>query len=360
MPRLRNLGITLGHFPSGPLNAITDVPGVQVGHATLIEDAPRVVRTGITVILPRGADSWKENVFAAFHSLNGNGEMTGAHFLVETGLLAGPIGLTNTYQVGLVRDAFIEYARANGLPETPSSDLPVVAETWDGWLSDISAFPLTKEHVFAALESAASGPIAEGNVGGGTGMICHEFKGGIGTSSRRMQIAGKEFTLGALVQANHGSRRLLRVDGIPVGRLIGDDNPPSPWAAEVQKSSLIVSLAMDAPLLPDQCRRLAQRAGLGMARVGGIGHNLSGDIFLAFSTANAHPQDAEGILSLQSLVSQDMNPLFETAIEATEEAILNALCAAETLTGFEGHTAHALPLDRLQEIMSRARNAGVL
>ncbi len=360
MPRLRDLGITLGHFPPGPHNAITDVPGVQVGHATLIEDAPRVVRTGITVILPRGADSWSENVFAAFHSLNGNGEMTGTHLLNETGLLAGPLGLTNTYQVGLVRDAFVEYARANGHPETPSSDLPVVAETWDGWLSDISAFRLTKEHVFAALESAASGPIAEGNVGGGTGMICHEFKGGIGTASRRMQIADKEFTLGALVQANHGSRRLLRVDGIPVGRLVGGDNPPSPWAAEVQKSSLIVILATDAPLLPDQCRRLAQRAGLGMARMGGIGHNLSGDIFLTFSTANAHPQDAEGILSLQSLVSQDMNPLFEAAIEATEEAILNALCAAETLTGFEGHTAHALPLDRLQEIMSRARNAGIL
>jgi D-aminopeptidase len=348
--RLRDLGIRMGSFPPGLHNAITDVPGVTVGHTTLIYDTPHTIRTGVTVVLPRGEQSWQDYCFAATHTLNGNGELTGSHWLNESGLLCAPIGLTNTFQVGLVRDALIAYRIAKGYPETASSDLPVVGETWDGWLNDIDRFAVTQEHVLAALESAASGPMAEGNVGGGTGMICHEFKGGIGTASRLVKAGDSTYTLGVLVQANYGDRRLLRLDGVPLGRILGNHDPPVPWLQPRQGGSIIILLATDAPLIPIQCKRLAQRAGLGLARVGGVAHNSSGDIFLAFATGNSIPCESQTIRPLTMLVETALNPFFEATAEATEEAILNALTAAETLTGYQNRTAHALPLDRVQAI----------
>jgi D-aminopeptidase len=350
--RLRDLGITLGRFPTGPHNAITDVDGVCVGHTTLQYDTPSIARTGVTIILPRPADQiWRDNTFAGFHMLNGNGEMTGIHWLNESGLLTSPIALTNTAQVGLVHNALIAYGRQHDL--FPRWLLPVVAETYDGWLNEIDAFHVTEEHVFAALQSAAPGPVAEGNVGGGTGMICHEFKGGIGTSSRVIDIKHGRFTVGALVQANHGDRHMLRLDGIPIGREIDDNHTPTPWHESLQAGSIIVILATDAPLLPSQCRRLAQRATIGFARAGGVGHNGSGDLFLAFSTANHLPYDAQEPLNVTLLPHYHLNELIEATAEAVEEAILNSLTAAETTTGRRGRTAHALPLDAVQSIIRR-------
>jgi D-aminopeptidase len=349
--RLRELGITIGRFPTGAFNAITDVWGVTVGHCNLIFDQPRVARTGITMILPRGKEIWKDYCFAGLHVQNGNGEMTGALWIAETGLLCSPIALTNTFQVGMVRDALIEYAVEHGYPQTESSDLPVVAETYDGWLNDIAAFHLTKEHAFAALESANSGHVAEGNVGGGTGMTCHEFKGGIGTASRIVDTDSGSFTLGALVQANYGDRHLLRVDGIPVGRIIGKEEPPLPWPEPPLTNSIIVVIATDAPLLPIQCERLARRASVGLARVGGVSSNADGDIFLAFSTGNHIPCEPSTALPLQMLPHEQLSLFFEAAAESVQEAILNALTTAETMTGFKGRTAHALPVKRLTEIV---------
>jgi D-aminopeptidase len=351
--RLRELGITIGHFPTGPLNAITDVAGVTVGNCTLIDDQPRIARTGITMILPRGERIWREYAFAGFHAQNGNGEMTGALWIAETGLLCSPIALTNTFQVGMVRDAIIEYAMECGYPQTESSDLPVVAETYDGWLNDISAFHLKKEHVVAALQDAKSGPVAEGNVGGGTGMTCHEFKGGIGTASRIITTPSGTYTLGTLVQANYGDRHLLRLDGIPVGRIIGKDEPPVPWPDPPLTHSIIVVIATDAPLVPTQCTRLARRASVGLARVGGISANADGDIFLAFSTGNQLPCEPEDVIPLQMLPHEHLSLFFEAVAEAVQEAILNALTSAETMTGFEGHTAYALPVARLVEIVRK-------
>lgn len=367
--RLRELGITIGRLQPGPWNAITDVPGVRVGHVTLVHDTPRVARTGLTVILPRpGGDQpaiWNDHCFAGFHSFNGNGEMTGIHWIAEAGLLTTPIAITNTHQVGIVRDALVEYEC------THYADvqwlLPVVAETYDGWLNDINGFHITREHVLEALANAASGPVPEGNVGGGTGMICHEFKGGIGTASRRAALAdaaaqdaaaqdaatGGEYTVGVLVQANYGSRPDLRIDGAPVGRLLDESRVPTPWAKHTPGGSIIVVVATDAPLLPVQCRRLAQRATVGLARVGGIGHNGSGDLFLAFSTGNhlhLSPR-AEQPIDLRMLPHSQMDELFDATAEAVEEAILNALTAAETMTGWQGRTAHALPLDELRAIV---------
>ncbi len=353
--RLRELGITIGHFPTGPLNAITDVNGVAVGHATLIHDQPRVARTGITMILPRGQQTWTDYAFAGFYAQNGNGEMTGTHWIAETGLLCSPIGITNTFQVGMVRDALIEYAVERGYPQTESSDLPVVAETYDGWLNDIAAFHLTKEHVFAALRDAKSGPVAEGNVGGGTGMTCHEFKGGIGSASRIVDSPSGTFTLGALVQANYGDRLLLRVDGIPVGRLIGSQEPPIPWPEPPVMNSIIVVIATDAPLLPVQCTRLARRASVGLARVGGISSNADGDIFLAFATGNTMPYESDDLIPLRMVPHEHLSLFFEAAAEAVQEAILNALTMAETMTGFEDRIAYALPLKRLVEIVHQYR-----
>ena len=350
--RLRDLGITIGQFPTGSYNAITDVPGVTVGHCTVIHDKPRIARTGVTMILPRGGDIWHDYALAGYHSFNGNGEMTGIPWLKESGMLGSPIGLTNTHQVGVVRDALV--AQSVRLGYTQSFLLPVVAETYDGWLNDINAFHLTKEHAVAALEAAKSGPVAEGNVGGGTGMICHDFKGGIGTSSRVVTIADGRFTIGVLVQANYGDRPLLRVDGAPVGQLIPDAHTPVPFKKfPAPSSSIIIIIGTDAPLLAGQCNRLAQRATVGLARVGGTGYNGSGDIFLAFSTGNHLPAQGNKFLrDIQMVPNSHMNDFFNATAEAVEEAILNALCAAETMIGFHGRTVHAMPLDALQEIMT--------
>jgi D-aminopeptidase len=350
--RLRELGIATGILPPGRWNAITDVPDVRVGYTTLIRDTPSIVRTGVTAIWPRGPELWTDAVFAGIHAFNGNGEMTGWAWIAEQGLLAAPICITNTHSVGVVRDAVCALAVRDRVPAPWL--LPVVAETYDGWLSDAASFPVTAQHAIAALDGAATGRIAEGNVGGGTGMICHEFKGGTGTASRVAQTEGGTFAVGALVQANYGARASLRVDGVPVGREIGPDAVPSPRDAPREAGSIIAILATDAPLLPIQCQRLARRATTGLAWVGGIGFNGSGDIFLAFATGN-HVCHGEAASTVRMLSPDHMNPLFQAAAEATEEAILNALTAAETMTGFAGHVAHALPLDRLAEVMRRYR-----
>ena len=342
----------LGALPPGPLNAITDVPGVRVGHETIV--AGDAVRTGVTVVLPHEGNAWEEPVFAGPHRLNGNGELTGLEWIRESGLLTSPIGLTNTNSVGLVRDALV----AAEVEERGDDfwSLPVVGETWDGLLNDISGMHVRGEHIRAALAAAASGPVAEGSVGGGTGMICHGFKGGIGTSSRLVE----SHVVGVLVQANYGRRGRLRVDGVPVGEAIPATEVPVPDEPGTPGGgSIIVLVATSAPLLPDQCRRLAQRAGLGIGRMGGVGENSSGDLFLCFSTGNrglpagdfaaATPPTVE----LQMVPAQRLTPLFDAVVEATEEAILNALCAAETMTGYRGATAHALPLERLSELLAR-------
>jgi D-aminopeptidase len=340
----------LGHWPTGPHNAITDVPGVLVGHTTLVYDEPRLARTGVTVVLPRGRETWNDHVFAGFHSFNGNGEMTGLPWLEESGMVGCPIGLTNTHQVGLVRDALVEYAVDHRYFD--DFMLPVAAETYDGWLNDIDAFHLTRDHVYAALDSAASGSVTEGNVGGGTGMICHRFKGGIGTASRVVETKSRSFNVGALVQANYGRRKDLRVDGVPVGREIGPKQTPTPRLPAPQ-GSIIIIVATDAPLIAGQCKRLAQRATVGLARVGGFGHNGSGDIFLAFATGNHLPANPDTPYKLKMIPHHHMDPLFEGAIEAVEEAIVNALTAAETMTGFKGRTVYALPLDELQRVIEK-------
>jgi D-aminopeptidase len=348
--RLRDLGITIGEYPTGQHNAITDVPDILVGHATLIYDEPRVARTGVTVVAPRGGDVYHDQCYGAYHSFNGNGELTGVHWLEESGLIGGPIAITNTHQVGLVRDALVDYE----IQKHPESQwlLPIVAETYDGWLNDINAFHLTKDDVFAALGNAQGGPVAEGNVGGGTGMICHEFKGGIGTASRVVTTPSGRFTIGALVQANYGARRHLRVNGVPVGRLIDTEQVPSYRQRPKADGSIIIVVATDAPLLPHQCKRLAQRATVGLARVGGTGYNGSGDIFLAFATGNHLPVAATTPIPLQTLPNQQMDPLFDATAEAVEESILNALCAAKTMTGQSGRTVYELPADRLRAIMA--------
>jgi len=350
--RLRDLGMIIGDFPPGPHNAITDVPGVWVGHHTLIYDQPRVARTGVTVIAPRENQVWQNYVFAAYHVFNGYGEMTGLPWLDEVGMLGSAIGITNTHQVGIVRDAFVAYAVENGY--TSSFLLPVVAETYDGWLNDIDAFHLTKEHVYAALADAKAGPVPEGNVGGGTGMICHEFKGGIGTASRVIERDNQHYTVGALVQANYGRRPQLRLDGIPVGREIDAVHTPTP-RSQHQGNSIIIVVGTDAPLLPVQCKRLAQRATVGLARVGGTGHNGSGDIFLAFATGNDLPASVDAPRELKMLPHRQLDPLFDAVAEAVEEAILNVLTAAETMSGYQEHTAYALPLDILPEIIAKYR-----
>ena len=383
-PRARDLGIVIGTMTPGPLNAITDVPGVRVGHATVIEgDGPLVVgkgpiRTGITVVIPHAGDVWKEPVFAAPHTLNGNGEMTGLEWIRESGMLGGVIAITNTHSVGVVRDALV----AEGIRSQPPGaffwSLPVVGETWDGLLNDTDGMHVKPEHLARAIADARSGPVAEGNVGGGTGMVCHEFKGGIGTASRRLASADGGWTLGVLVQANYGSRRLLRIDGVPVGREIGIDEVPSPYAKEprggaswdagsgrgstearARDGSIIIIVATDAPLIPTQCARVAQRAGLGLARAGSTGATTSGDIFLCFSNGNLdlpQPEDdgsGPGVTTVRTLRDRALDPLFEATVEATEEAIVNALVAAETMIGRDGVTAHRLPQDRLREVMAK-------
>lgn len=360
--RLRNLGFAIGTMDTGPNNAITDVPGVLVGHSTLVHDEPEVVRTGITMVVPR-EDVWTDYVHAGSHILNGDGEMTGLIWVAESGMLGSPIGITSTAQVGLVRDFLV--AETYRLGVRGGFHLPVVGETWDGWLSTPSSFPLTAEHAAEALRAASPGPVEEGSVGGGTGMICHDFKGGIGTSSRLAEAAGERFTVGVLVQANYGSRPDLRVDGVPVGREIGYDLVPSAWRDEPEggpnvtespsDGSIIIVIATDAPLLPVQCARLAQRATVGLARVGGYGHESSGDIFIAFSTGNHLGGPHDAAYQVTTLPLNSMDSLFHAAADATEEAVVNALCGARTMTGRAGHVAHALPLDLLVDVLSRHR-----
>ncbi|MBZ0285829.1 MAG: P1 family peptidase [Anaerolineae bacterium] len=352
--RLRDLGITVGRMPTGAYNAITDVKGVRVGHCTLIYDEPRVARTGVTIIMPREEAIWDNQAFAGFHVLNGNGDFTGTHWLEESGLLTSPIGITNTHQVGIVRDTLVAYEFSHRKDEYFA--LPMVAETYDGWLNDINAFHLKAEHVYEAIENASGGVIPEGSVGGGTGMICHDFKGGIGTASRLVATDSGTFTVGALVQTNYGDRDLFRVDGVPVGREIGYARVPDPWAEPPPGGSIIVILATDAPLLPTQCKRLAQRATIGLARVGCVGHNGSGDLFLAFATGNDIRAGQKIPYELKMLPHVQMNAMFEAAAEAVEESVLNALTAAETMIGYKERMVHALPLDELQAVMRKYRS----
>ena len=346
--RLRDLGITTGLLPTGTWNAITDVPGVKVGVATLIAETPHVIRTGVTAIWPRGPEIWQNYCFAGTHSFNGNGEMTGIPWIAEQGLLGAPICITNTWSVGTVRDAISAAALQAGA--TQSFHLPVAAETYDGWLSESERFPVTTDLALQAIESAQSGPVPEGNVGGGTGMITHEFKGGTGTASRTVD----GWTVGALVQSNYGARELFRVDGVPVGRMIGPDVVPSHRTVPREAGSIIVVLATDAPLLPIQCQRLAKRATTGLAWVGGIGSNGSGDIFIAFSTGNTVRQ-GDPVSDVRMIAPEAMTNLFQAAAEATEEAILNAMCQAETMHGRDGRTIHALPHDLLVKAMKDYR-----
>ena len=349
--RIRDLGIRIGNLPTGKYNAITDVPGVMVGQTTLIYDQPAVVRTGVTVILPR-QQIGNDYAFAGFHRFNGCGEMTGVQWLEETGLLSSAIGLTNTRDVGMLRDALSAFSFNHG--DFGPFFLPVATETYDGWLNDMGAPSLTQEHVFQALRSARGGPVDEGNVGGGTGMICHEFKGGIGSASRLVETKSGVYTVGVLVQANHGDREQLRVDGVPVGRMLGYDRVPSAWQTPPGSSSIIIVVGTDAPLLPVQCRRLAQRATVGLARAGGLGFNTSGDLFLAFSTASHIPAQSEELIPLGGMLpNRSIDPFFGAVADAVEEAILNALAAAETMTGAHGHTVYALPLDELAALFAK-------
>lgn len=369
-PRARDLGISPGGGHPGPWNAITDVPGVRVGQVTLIDgEGPlRVgrgpVRTGVTVVAPRPEPLWREPVFAGAHALNGNGELTGLAWLREAGLLMSPVALTSTHSVGVVRDALIAVEADARPPGDPFWRLPAVAETWDGVLNDINGRHVTAAHVKQALDSATDGPVAEGNVGGGTGMICHGFKGGTGTSSRRLSQQAGGHTVGVLVQANHGRRDRLTVDGVQVGRAIGPGVVPEPEVPDLPPGrsgggSIVVIVATDAPLLPHQCTGLAQRAGIGVGRVGGAGENWSGDIFLSFSTANRGlPNGDYGAESpleipLTMIANAHLDPLYDAVIQATEESIINALLAAETLEGRDGVTAHGLDADLLQATMRR-------
>jgi L-aminopeptidase/D-esterase-like protein len=356
-PRARDLGIPFDGT-TGPLNAITDVAGVEVGHSTIIRGEGRLVpgqgpvRTGVTAVLPRGKSN-SDLVFAGWFSQNGNGEMTGTTWVEESGFLEGPIMITNTHSVGVVRDAVIKWRVQTGKADASGFwwSLPVVAETWDGYLNDINGFHVKEEHAFEALRSAEGGAVAEGNVGGGTGMICHEFKGGIGTASRKLAERAGGYTLGVLVQCNYGLRRQLLIAGAPVGREISEATTRGDDGAEL--GSIIIVVATDAPLLPHQLKRLARRATMGLARLGSTSGNGSGDIFIAFSTANPGAAKEEGSRPLTMLPNERMNPLFEATIQATEEAIVNALVAAETMTGAEGRRVVSLPHDKLREILRK-------
>jgi L-aminopeptidase/D-esterase-like protein len=359
-PRARDLGVPFDGIP-GPLNAITDVAGVEVGHATIIAGQGRLVvgqgpvRTGVTAVFPRGKTNG-DAVFGGWFTLNGNGEMTGTTWLEESGFLAGPVMITNTHSVGVVRDAVIEWLLKKGFAFDWS--LPVVAETWDGALNDINGFHVTKQHAFQALDSARGGPVVEGNVGGGTGMVCNQFKGGIGTASRR---AG-DYTVGVLVQCNYGRRSRFSVAGVPVGQEIPDLLPcyetPPPGGrgrpcVDAENGSIIIVIATDAPLLPHQLKRTAKRAALGVGRLGGTGGNPSGDIFIAFSTANAGAAAPDSPRAVSMLPNERIDPLFEATIQATEEAIVNAMVAAETMTGVDGLRVTALPHDRLRAALRK-------
>lgn len=361
MTRARDLGIPFEGNPSTH-NAITDVDGVLIGQTTLISgDNKGAVRTGVTMLMPRG--KVHDPVFAGWYALNGNGEMTGTTWVEESGFLESPVGITNTHSVGTVRDAIIAweyknrlYSRLDYEYEAEDSDgtfwsLPVVGETYDGLLNDINGQHIKAEHVFSALDSASSGRVAEGNVGGGTGMICHEFKGGIGTASRKLADNHGAYTVGVLVQSNYGLREQLTIAGVPVGREISDLLPQRRLNTDM--GSIIVIVATDAPLLPHQLKRIARRVPLGIGRLGGIGGNSSGDIFLAFSTANSGAAIRKDVRDLTMLPNDQITPLFTATVQATEEAILNALVSAETMTGRNGYTVHRLPHDRVQDVLAK-------
>jgi D-aminopeptidase len=354
-PRARDLGIPFDGTP-GKWNAITDVAGIEVGHDTIIEDLSedRAVRTGVTAILPRGKLTNARPVFGAFFSLNGNGEMTGTHWIEESGFLEGPVMITNTHSVGAVHEGVIQWRVANGAADASGYwwSLPVVAETWDGYLNDINGFHVRAANAQAALERAASGPVAEGNVGGGTCMICHDFKCGIGTASRVVTAADKEYTVGVLVQANYGARDLLRIAGVPVGKVITHDlaysaNPP----ATPGTGSIIIVVATDAPLMPHQLKRLTKRAALGLARNGSVASNGSGDIFIAFSTANVEADQGAIDVTIDTLPNDSIYPLFVATVESTEEAIINAMIAARDMAGNEGHIAKAIDHQELRNVL---------
>jgi D-aminopeptidase len=362
-PRARDLGVPFDGAP-GPLNAITDVAGVTVGHATIIsgEGALKMgqgpVRTGVTAVLPRGRDSMAKPSFAGWYSQNGNGEMTGTTWIEESGFLEGPVMITNTHSVGVVRDAVIQWRIKSGPPDASGYwwSLPVVAETYDGVLNDINGFHVKERHAFEALDGAKGGAVPEGNVGGGTGMVCYGFKGGIGTASRVVRVGGASYTVGVLVQSNFGRRAQLMVAGVPVGKEIPQTPAQAALAGDPARGdlgSIIIVVATDAPLLPHQLKRLARRATLGMARTGGLSGNGSGDIFIAFSTANPDAFKAEGLSSLQMVSNEEISAIFDGTAWATEEAIINALVAAETMTGAGGRRVERLPHDRLRETLKK-------
>jgi L-aminopeptidase/D-esterase-like protein len=360
-PRARDLGIPFDGTP-GPLNAITDVDGVLVGHTTLIAGSGKLrvgqgpVRTGVTAVLPRGAASMQHYTFAGWYAQNGNGEMTGTTWVEESGFLEGPVMITNTHSVGVVRDAVIAWRVSHGAPDASESwwSLPVVAETWDGWLNDINGFHVKPEHVFHALDSAHSGAVEEGSVGGGTGMICNGYKGGIGTASRKVAVKDNTYTVGVLVQCNFGTRENLRIAGIPVGREIPVEDPYVLMPSDVvEHGSIIVVVATDAPLLPHQLKRMARRVSLGLGRTGSIAGNGSGDIFIAFSTANPGASNAGQLVDLRMVPNDSLDPLFAATVQATEEAIVNAMVAAEDMTGVDNHHVTALSHTRLREVLGK-------
>ncbi len=369
--RPRDLGIVIGSGRPGPHNAITDVAGVRVGHATLVRGhGPLVVgagpvRTGVTVVMPRPEPVFRRPLFAGCHRLNGNGELTGLEWVRESGLLTTPIALTNTHSVGVVRDALVAWEVRQREPAEIYWSLPVVGETWDGVLNDIAGQHVRAGDLWTAIGAVTDGPVAEGAVGGGTGMICHGFKGGIGTSSRVAVVAGAPLVVGVLVQANHGRRERLTVAGVPVGRHITAAEVPLPGRGEPEPGapppgmgSIIVVVATDAPLLPRQCARLAQRATFGIARTGGVGEHTSGDLVLCFATGNGDlPEPAPGSrpparLALAALDDHHIDALFDAVVEATEEAIVSAMLAAETMVGRDGILAHRLPPERLRALVA--------
>jgi D-aminopeptidase len=359
-PRARDLGIPFDGTP-GPYNAITDVAGVTVGHTTLISGGGKLVvgkgpvRTGVTAVLPRGPGTLQHFAFAGWYALNGDGELTGTAGIDELGFLAGPVMITNTHSVGAVHAAVIAWriARAPRDATGYSWSNPVVGETWDGWLNDIDGFHVTAEHVFHALDSAHGGAVEEGAVGGGTGMVCNGYKGGIGTASRRLTPKDGGYTLGVLVQCNYGTRSDLRIAGIPVGREIWSEDPYAALpAAHGRSGSIIVVVATDAPLLPHQLKRVARRVALGLGRDGSIGASDSGDIFIAFSTANPDA-DAMHVTELRMLPNDSLDPLFAATVQATEEAIVNSMVAAEDMTGIDGHHVRALPHAKLREVLAK-------
>ncbi len=360
-PRARDLGVPFDGTP-GEFNAITDVNGILVGHTTLISGEGKLqigkgpVRTGVTAVLPRGKDSMNDAVFAGWFSQNGNGEMTGTTWVEESGFLEGPVMISNTHSVGVVRDAVIQWRVAHGQPDPTGYwwSLPVVAETWDGWLNDINGFHVKPEHTFHAIDTAHDGHVEEGSLGGGTGMICNEFKGGIGTSSRKLDAKDGGYTVGVLVQCNYGVRPNLRIAGVPVGKEISQDAAyASAPFEEVDRGSIIVVVATDAPLLSQQLKRMARRVSLALGRNGSISGNGSGDIFIAFSTANPHAEGGKTAKDLKMLPNDAIDPIFAATVQATEESIVNAMVAAETMIGIENHKVIALPHDKLRAVLKK-------